>query len=231
MTEQELRDLIARGETPTVEFKSDQGPLSDADLIETVVCLANGQGGTLLVGVENDGTVTGLHAKHRTHPAALAAFVASRTVPPVSVEVEPSPVSPEEAILAYVETHGRITRRKAITVTGLSEEHARYQLRKLTESGALELVGTGRGAYYRAPQTRKNGDKRGISPFSGRRPCSGFNYGIGAGKGAAYSRISTWLTIRRGSYVVQLIKTKELHSESKKPPAQPARWLPCCQRS
>jgi len=88
MTEQELRDLIARGETPTVEFKSDQGPLSDTDLIETVVCLANGQGGTLLVGVENDGTVTGLHAKHRTHPAALAAFVASRTVPPVSVQAE-----------------------------------------------------------------------------------------------------------------------------------------------
>ena len=88
MTEQELRDLIARGETPTVEFKSDQGPLSDTDLTETVVCLANGQGGTLLVGVENDGTVTGLHAKHRTHPAALAAFFASRTVPPVSVEAE-----------------------------------------------------------------------------------------------------------------------------------------------
>ena len=88
MTEQELRDLIAKGETPTVEFKSDQGPLSDTDLIETVVCLANGQGGTLLVGVENDGTVTGLHAKHRTHPAALAAFVTSRTVPPVSVEAE-----------------------------------------------------------------------------------------------------------------------------------------------
>jgi len=55
-------------------------------LIETVVCLANGQGGTLLVGVEDDGTVTGLHPRHRTHPAALAAFVVSRTVPPLTID-------------------------------------------------------------------------------------------------------------------------------------------------
>ena len=88
MTEQELRTLIAGGETPSVEFKSDQGPLPDTDLIETVVCLANGQGGTLLIGVEDDGRVTGLHPSHRTHPTALAAFVANRTVPPVTVEAE-----------------------------------------------------------------------------------------------------------------------------------------------
>jgi len=86
MTPNELRAMISHGETMTVEFKSDQGPLADADLIEAVACLANGQGGTLLIGVEDDGTVTGLHPRHRTHPGALAAFVASRTVPPLTVE-------------------------------------------------------------------------------------------------------------------------------------------------
>ena len=88
MTPEELRVLIAGGETLTVEFKSDQGPLSDADLIENAVCLANKQGGTLLIGVENDGAVTGLHTRHHAHPAALAAFVANRTVPPLTVEAE-----------------------------------------------------------------------------------------------------------------------------------------------
>lgn len=86
MTEQELRALIAGGETLTVEFKSDLGPLSDSDLIEAVACLANRQGGVLLIGVEDDGRVTGLHPRHRTGPESLAAFVASRTVPPVTVE-------------------------------------------------------------------------------------------------------------------------------------------------
>ena len=72
--------------------------------------------------------------------------------------LEPLPVSPEEAILAYVETHGRITRREAVALTGLGEEQARYHLRKLTEQGRLELVGAGRGAYYRLPQAEKNGE-------------------------------------------------------------------------
>jgi len=60
MTEQELRDLLAAGETLTVECKSDQRPLSDAALLEIVVCLANADGGTLLLGVEDDKTVTGV---------------------------------------------------------------------------------------------------------------------------------------------------------------------------
>jgi len=82
-----LRQIIEGGETSTVEFKGEErGPLPDSELIETVVCLANGQGGTLLIGVEDDGRVTGLHPRHRTHPSALAAFVASRTVPPLTVE-------------------------------------------------------------------------------------------------------------------------------------------------
>lgn len=88
MTEQELRALIAGGETLTVEFKSDQGPLSDNELIEAVACLANGQGGTLLIGIEDDGRITGLHPRHQTHPAHLAALVASRTVPPLAAEAE-----------------------------------------------------------------------------------------------------------------------------------------------
>jgi len=80
MNEQELRAFLAGGETLMVEFKSDQGPLPDADLIETVACLANGQGGTLLIGVEDDGRVTGLHPRHRSASATLVAFIANRTV-------------------------------------------------------------------------------------------------------------------------------------------------------
>jgi hypothetical protein len=42
-----LAALIAVGETLAVEFKSD---VNDTELVETVVCLANAEGGTLLVG-------------------------------------------------------------------------------------------------------------------------------------------------------------------------------------
>jgi len=121
MNQEELRALIAAGETLTVEFKSDQGPLPDADLIETVVCLANAQGGMLLIGVENDGRVTGLHPRHRTHPATLAAFIANRTVPPVTAEVE-FVVLPEGTVAAVV-----VPAARQVTATSDGRLLIRYQ--------------------------------------------------------------------------------------------------------
>ena len=87
-TPDELRTLIAGGEAISVEFKSDRGPLSDTELVEVATCLANLQGGKILVGIEDDGQISGLHASRRSQPGALAAFIASRTVPPLSVESE-----------------------------------------------------------------------------------------------------------------------------------------------
>ena len=43
-------------ETLTVEFKSDLKKLSDRELIESLVCLANTEGGELWLGVEDDVT-------------------------------------------------------------------------------------------------------------------------------------------------------------------------------
>ncbi|MBL7065406.1 MAG: putative DNA binding domain-containing protein [Anaerolineae bacterium] len=87
MNQPTLQDTIGQGETLTVEFKSDRGPFNDAELLNTVVCMANATGGVLLIGVEDDGTITGLHPTHRTRPELLTAFIASRTVPPLTVEV------------------------------------------------------------------------------------------------------------------------------------------------
>jgi len=74
-------------ETLTVEFKSDRKKLSDTDLIEALVCLANAEGGALWLGVEDDGTPTGLHAEHRLLEG-LAGMVAARTSPSLAVQAE-----------------------------------------------------------------------------------------------------------------------------------------------
>lgn len=74
---------IAEGESYGVEFKGEShAPLNDRDLVEAVVCLANGSGGMLLVGVEDDGTVTGARPTHeagRTDPLRLQALIANST--------------------------------------------------------------------------------------------------------------------------------------------------------
>jgi len=74
-------------ESLTVEFKSDRKRLSDNELVEAVVCLANAEGGELWLGVEDDGTPTGLHADHQKL-AGLPGLIGARTSPQLAVEVE-----------------------------------------------------------------------------------------------------------------------------------------------
>ena len=58
MTKSELLELITNDENSGVEFKSDD--LRPEKLAKEVVALANFQGGRILVGVEKDGTITGI---------------------------------------------------------------------------------------------------------------------------------------------------------------------------
>ncbi|AUG00243.1 ATPase [Pseudomonas sp. 09C 129] len=74
-------------ESLTVEFKSDRSKLPDRELIEALVCLANAEGGELWLGVEDDGTPTGLHTEHRLLEG-LAGMVAARTSPSLNVQAE-----------------------------------------------------------------------------------------------------------------------------------------------
>ncbi len=106
MDSQELRQLIDGGETFTVEFKSDQGvgPINDIDVVEAVACLANGDGGFLLIGVSDDGIAHGAHFRHghTTHPIRIQALIASRTEPSVEVEVELVEVDDAQVIVIVV---------------------------------------------------------------------------------------------------------------------------------
>ena len=82
-----MKSAIPDRETLEVEFKSDLKKLPDNDIVDAVVAFANTIGGTIYLGVENDGTLTGLHKSHRDY-TQLTAYIANKTVPPVSVRVE-----------------------------------------------------------------------------------------------------------------------------------------------
>lgn len=74
---------IPEKETLTVEFKSDKKPLPNNDIIDAVVAFANTNGGDLYLGVEDNGTVTGLHPSHQDI-TRLTAYIANKTIPSVS---------------------------------------------------------------------------------------------------------------------------------------------------
>ena len=78
---------IPKKETLDIEFKSDLKCYSDHDLIEEIVGMANTIGGSLFLGVEDDGTITGVHKKHKDS-IGVAALIANSTVPPISVRAD-----------------------------------------------------------------------------------------------------------------------------------------------
>ncbi|WPL18283.1 Divergent AAA domain protein [Thiorhodovibrio winogradskyi] len=78
MTPEELFALIRQGENSGVEFKRDD--LRREQLAREVVAFANFQGGRLLIGVEDDGTVTGIQREDLEHWVIDTVF--GRTVHP-----------------------------------------------------------------------------------------------------------------------------------------------------
>lgn len=83
---------LPQSESLKVEFKSDRKQLHDDELVEALACLANTQGGELWLGVEDDGTPTGLHAAHQ-NLIGLPGLVAARTSPSLVVAVEAVEIS------------------------------------------------------------------------------------------------------------------------------------------
>lgn len=91
VTPEDLTRVLKAGESLTVEFKrATHGALNDNAIIEAVVCMANGQGGLLVLGVEDDGTVTGVAPRHgsTTEPPLLQAMILNKTESPVATRVE-----------------------------------------------------------------------------------------------------------------------------------------------
>lgn len=106
---------ISAGESLRVEFKGEQhGPLSDRDIYENVVCLANTEGGLLLIGVEEDGSVTGARARHgtTTDPYRLQAAIFNNTEPPINTRISLHTIGGQPVIGIEVEPYPAICATK-----------------------------------------------------------------------------------------------------------------------
>ena len=114
------------------EFKSDtkgKNGLPDSELIEAVVGMANAEGGIIYVGVEDDGTITGLTKKHKDAIGVMA-LVANSTVPSISTRAEV--ITEEKIDILQIEVP------KARTVTATSS--GKTLRRRLKFDGSPEAV-------------------------------------------------------------------------------------------
>ncbi len=96
-----LQVLINAGESLEREFKSDRKRLSDKDIFEEIVAMANTNGGTLFIGVEDDGEITGASPRHgdTTDPFKLQSAIFNNTVPNINTRVSVLP-HPAGAVIA-----------------------------------------------------------------------------------------------------------------------------------
>jgi ATP-dependent DNA helicase RecG len=83
MNENIILDLVEKGESDTLEFKRN----FDKDAIETIAAFANTRGGTLLVGVEDNGNISGTTTNKETVQNWLNQVKLS-TIPSIIPDVE-----------------------------------------------------------------------------------------------------------------------------------------------
>jgi len=109
MNPEQLRRIIQQGENLDVEFKGEgQRQVSDDEIVRAVVCMANRAGersGWVLIGVEDDGRLTGARPRHgaTTDPVRLQALIANRTRPSLSAQVYVVPLQPEGVEIIAIE--------------------------------------------------------------------------------------------------------------------------------
>jgi ATP-dependent DNA helicase RecG len=130
----------------TIEFKSDLKKLSDNDLIDAIIGMTNTEGGTLYLGVEDNGNITGVHKAHADE-IGVVALVANKTVPSVAIRAEL--IREENTDVLCIEvpmsktivasTDGKILRRR-LKVDGSPENVPMYPYEINTRLSELSLL-------------------------------------------------------------------------------------------
>lgn len=78
--------MIAKGEDQSVEFKLDLGKTEE--FLESIVAFANTKGGTILIGVYDDGRVVGLDEDFDKTEKKIRNLVTGRCKPDIDIQVE-----------------------------------------------------------------------------------------------------------------------------------------------
>ena len=112
-----------------VEFKSDLNGYPDGELIDEIVGMANTKGGTLYLGVEDNGEITGVSNIHKD-AIGVTALVANKTVPSVSVRAEI--ITEEEKDVLKIEI--------PISRTVVSTSSGKMLKRRLKADGTPEVI-------------------------------------------------------------------------------------------
>ena len=98
MNKKTILDLIKKGESETVEFKS----AFDQAAIETLAAFANTKGGHVLIGVADSGKIIGNQLSNETIPQWLNQIKAS-TFPALIADITTTTIDQKEVVLFMID--------------------------------------------------------------------------------------------------------------------------------
>lgn len=145
MTSEELVDIIACGETSTVQFKREY--TSTKQFAEEMVAFANSKGGMIVVGVEDKtGVILGLTYEEIQHISHEVATVANDHVRPVVyLQTEVVAVGGKHLLLVHV---GEGANKPYKTVGGIIWVKQGPDKRRITENGEILGLFQESGNYH-----------------------------------------------------------------------------------
>ncbi|WP_291314467.1 RNA-binding domain-containing protein [Corynebacterium sp. UBA2622] len=174
----EIQQIIARGEGIDVSFarRVSSAYINERAVIERMAALANSRGGTLLVGVGGDGSISGCHPFHGDHtdPVQLAAAIRRYTAPPLDVAVEVAAVEGQPVVALSV----------AASPTPVATAWGVYRARSLNSSGVAVDEGLPPAELFTRYRDA-NGVDWATSPAAGASPSD-----LDPGAFAAYRRLT-----------------------------------------
>lgn len=146
INEFELKDILASGENLMVEFKSDVKGFPDREIVAAIVAMANTEGGLVLLGVEDDGSVTGLQPNHQDS-AGVVTLIANRTNPSISVRAQVIDWDNKKILIirtpksrSIVSTSEGLLLRRRLMVTGKPEAVPFYPHEFIQRQAAMGLI-------------------------------------------------------------------------------------------
>jgi predicted HTH transcriptional regulator len=139
MTTQELYLLVSKGEGQYLEFKKKVD--HPEKIVREVVAFANSRGGKLIIGVDDDGTISGLKA------AEEEAFEMEKAIvrlckPTIKFSLEKIPLNEKKQILVYSFKESRKKPHYVIQdlKTGWGKAYVRVEDKSIQASKELKLI-------------------------------------------------------------------------------------------
>jgi len=85
-SELRVRELIRAGEGPRIEFKEEL-PSDEHRLLDSIVAFANTNGGTILLGVKDDGEIVGIQKNLEDVKQTITNWISDKCDPPPQIEL------------------------------------------------------------------------------------------------------------------------------------------------